>query len=220
MVQHIRKRRLKPRMHALRNRKHLRHAKTHRRRSRPLQYPHSRIAKPPRTHRSRRKRRKIEVLRSRLPRVKVLRHHIRPNHRTTVRHIRIRLVRRRTDARRLPRPRLQQRHVRQIPSSQHHILPSAARHPRSTRTKRKLIHRRQQHPVTPRSLHIAVVLLNVEAVGNRNAIVHLTRKRTRSIALVVRLILRKRIVRVEVQPMQPSDAKPPAPTRCSSPSPH
>ena len=106
-------------------------------RSRPLQNPDSRITEPPCSRRSRRKRRQVEVLRPRLPAIKVIRHHIRPQNRTAVRHIRIRLIVPPTvplhsghlapaDARRQPRPSLQQRHVGQIPAAQQLILPSAA----------------------------------------------------------------------------------------------
>ena len=104
VVQHVRKRRLKPRMNPLRHGEGLRDAKAYRRRrSRTLQDTYTRIPETSRASRCCRERRQVEVLRPRLPGIVVGRHHIRTQDRTTVRDVRIRLVVRRTDTRRQPR---------------------------------------------------------------------------------------------------------------------
>ena len=87
VVQHIGKRGFEAYLHSLRNLKVLRQSQRSRGRTRSLQNADTRIAKPPRASRSRRKRRWIEVLRARLTLIEASRNNIRPQCRTAVGHV-------------------------------------------------------------------------------------------------------------------------------------
>ena len=61
---------------------------------------------------------------------------------------------------------------------------------------RKLINPRQKKTISACAFFVAIIGVGVEAVGDRNTIVHFTRKGVRGIPLIVGLVDGKRVIRL------------------------
>src|ERR1700733_4755925 len=65
---------------------------------------------------------------------------------------------------------------------------------------RELINAGQEHSVMACAFNIAKILLYVEMVGDRKAVVYFSCKRTRGVTLVIRHVIGEGVVCVEVKP--------------------
>src|SRR3984957_8449977 len=161
-------------------------------------------------------------MRARLTRVVIMRNHVGAQERATIGNVGVGLVMRlratagiagalardrvgrhlaasRTDAGGEPWTGFQQGYGIEIPTAEDLVQPVALGKVLAAFAERKLINAGQKKAIAACAFLIAVVGIGVEAVGDRNAVVNLTREGARGITLVVCLIDRKRVIGIVIK---------------------
>src|SRR5208282_3972411 len=102
------------------------------------------------------------------------------------------------DAWRKPRAGFKQGYRSQLPTAQHGVPPTTCIQESAALTDGQLVETGQKEAIATRTFDIAVIAVDIEAVGDGNSVIDFARISGRSITLIVGKIFRQRIVRTEV----------------------